>query len=1042
MDERIIRAKIDAVGARAIVARVPIGGWRARSADHAGPAAYRFHGGWAPVPDESFWEAGRTLFLRTEAALPPAPANATLQAAPGVGLYATFDILHLEGLLSIDGAPWAGIDARHPRAALPVRPPALPLALELEFSCVPAATHEPALRRERARFRDARFELVDREAEALWYDLRFAAEAARAVKDARRRRLLEAGLEDALLAVDLQAPAADWPGVVRAARALLADRLDAIAPDPEGGSVALTGHSHIDTAWLWTLRETVRKCGRTFSTACRMMERFPSFRFSCSQPQLYAYAKRHFPAVYAQVKRWVNEGRWEATGGMWVESDCNVPSGEALVRQFLHGIAFFQAEFGRRPRSCWLPDVFGYPASLPGILVGCGIDFFFTTKLHWQARNPFPAHLFHWEGIDGSRVLGHVPRLPDMYNGIPDPAQLAAAWDGYLEKAAHPELLFPFGCGDGGGGPTEWMLEYAERARAFPGLPRTRQVTAEEWFETVRAAAPALPTWAGELYLETHRGTCTTQAAIKRANRKNELALREAEIFASAAAIAAGARYPAGELGAAWENLLLLQFHDILPGSSIGEVYREALADHARIGAAARAVRDAAAAALAHDAPAPALPASAGPGALLVFNSLPWERRDPVEATIPDPGTDDLAVAWSAEDAVPAQVIGRSADGVRIVFAGAPVPPAGWTCLSVGRAEDTAAPAMRVDGRTIETDLFVVEIGADGTLARLLDKRHAREVVPAGRGANDLQLFQDGPEREAAWNVHATFERRRYAWESVEVSVVERGPVRAVVRVVRKYRSSVVEQDVVAWNGLDRIDFVTRADWQERQVLLKAAFPLEVRTARAAYEIQFGAVERPTHRNTPWDAEKFEVCAHRWADLSEAGYGASLLNDCRYGHDAHGDVLRLSLLRGSEWPDPDADRGRHEFTYALLPHGGDWREGGTVRRAWELNVPTFCVPATGAARAHVPADRSFLAVDGPAVLEAFKRAEDGDGWILRVSEPHGGRGSVGVRAPRPLSRVEACNHVEEGAQAVAHDGAAFRFPIRPFEVKSFRLRFA
>lgn len=1031
MDERIIRAKTDAVGSRAVVARFPIGGWRGRTADHLGPGEYRCHGDWAPVPDESTWQPGLTLFLQADAAVPDTPADTILHAA--------FDIQHLEGLLSVDGKPWAGIDAQHPRAALRPGQPARPLALALEFSCVPAAAYDPPLARERARFRDARLEAVDRETEALWYDLRFAAEAARAVGDERRRRLVDAALEEALLAVDLQAPAIDWPGVVREARSLLADRLAAIGIDPEGGSVALTGHSHIDTAWLWPLRETVRKCGRTFATACRLMERYPSYRFSCSQPQLYAYAKQHFPSVYAEIGRWVREGRWETTGGMWVESDCNVPSGESLVRQFLHGIAFFRSEFGSRPRSCWLPDVFGYPASLPGILAGCGIDSFYTNKLHWQARNPFPAHLFLWEGVDGSRVLGHVPRLAHMYNGTPDPAQIAAAWEGYAEKASHPELLFPFGFGDGGGGPTEWMLEYAERARAFPGLPRTRQVTAEEWFASVRAAAPELPTWIGELYLETHRGTYTTQAAVKRANRKNELALREAEIFASVAAITAGAPCPAADLRAAWENLLLLQFHDILPGSSIGEVYREALADHARIAATARTARDAAIAAISPVAGAGGKRRTTDGASLLAFNSLSWERRDAIEAVVPDLGTDDLAVAWSGEDSVPAQVIDRDGAGVRIVFTGAPVPPVGWAWFSVGRSSDPPSPTLRVEGRTVETGSYLLSIGEEGTIVRLFDKRHAREVVPAGAHANDLQLYQDGPEREAAWNVHATYERRRYRWDSVDVRVVERGPVRAVVRVARRFRASTVEQDVVVWAGLDRIDVVTRADWRERQVLLKAAFPLEVRTERAAYEIQFGAVERPTHRNTSWDQEKFEVCAHRWADLSEAGYGASLLNDAKYGHDAHGNVLRLTLLRGPEWPDPEADRGRHEFTYSLLPHAGDWRTGGTVRRAWELNVPVVCVPASGGSPASA---RSFVGIDGPGVLEALKPAEDGDGWILRVSEPHGGRGRVAVGVPRSLARVEACNHVEEGGEPVAHDGSAFSFPIRPFETRTFRLRFA
>jgi alpha-mannosidase len=377
------------------------------------------------------------------------------------------------------------------------------------------------------------------------------------------------------------------------------------------------------------------------------------------------------------------------------------------------------------------------------------------------------------------------------------------------------------------------------------------------------------------------------------------------------------------------------------------------------------------------------------------------------------------------------------------VFCGVPVPPVGFARLFAGRAAGPALPGIRVQGRTVETGSFLLEIGDDGCLTRLFDKRYDRELVPSGARANELQLFQDGPEHEAAWNVHATYEGCRYAWDSVEVKTVEQGPVRVVVRVTRTYRSSTVEQDVTVWAGMDRIDFVTRADWQARQVLLKAAFPLEVRAERATYEIQFGAVERATHRNTSWEQEKFEVCGHRWADLSEAGYGASLLNDAKYGWDARGSVLRLTLLRGPEWPDPDADRGRHEFTYSLLPHGGDWRAGETVRRAWELNVPVVCAPAGASAVGRTPAEsRSFLAIEGPGVLEALKRAENGDGWIVRVSEPHGGRGRVMVRVPRKLARVEACNHVEEGSEPVGHDGAAFHFPILPFQVRTFRLRFA
>lgn len=1021
MDERIIKMKLDLLGRKAIVRDQPVGPWWARTADHLAPNVYRYDGDWFKVEGESLWPAGKTLFLRAEVETP--------EGVPGCDLYLQFRMEGLEGLLSVNGRPYAGVDREHSRVLVPS---AARLTLEVEFNCLGASLYQPELKREKARLREVAFVQVDREVEAACYDLRFTWEASKEARDERRRQLLHAALEEALLAIDLTAPPERFREEVIAARQALWARVNAVTPDPEAGRIFLTGHSHIDTAWLWPLRETIRKCSRTFATACRLLERDPSFHFSCSQPQLYAFTRRYFPALYEEIKHWVREGRWECTGGMWVEADCNIPSGESLIRQILHGVRFFQEEFGVRPRACWLPDVFGYPGSLPQILKGCGLDYFMTNKLHWQARNPFPVHLFWWEGIDGTRVLAHIPRLKSYYNGWPNPEELNLAWENFGQKAAYPEVLFPFGHGDGGGGPTEEMLAYAARAKAFPGVPACRQGLEEAYFDDVRAAAPDLPVWVGELYLETHRGTYTTHGEIKRANRKNELLLREAEMFGVLARWH-GSDVALDALRPAWETLLLLQFHDILPGSSIGEVYREAAADHARIEATARAVRDAALHALASQVGVPE--------GLVVFNSLSWARSDVAVATVPDPGG-PVELVQADGRAVPGQVIARRDGQVEILFVPESVPALGYATFSLRRTDRPFEHSLRAKGRRLENRFFLVELADDGSIARLLDKRYDREVVPPGQTANRLQLFQDGPEREAAWNIHATFEKREYSWDpGTTVEVVEQGPVRAVVRITRRYRQSRVEQDMILYDRLPRLDFVTRADWAERQVMLKAAFPVEVLSPRATFEIQFGAVERPTHRNTSWDQEKFEVCGHRWVDLSEAGYGVSLLNDCKYGHDVHGNVLRLTLLRGAEWPDPDADRGHHEFTYSLLPHMGDWREGETVRRAWELNVPLVCLLASGQG-AGLPATQSFLEVEGPAIVQTLKPAEDGDGWILRLYEPHGGRGMVRVRGAYPWRQVVECNHVEEVRQALTVEGASFAFPIRPFEIKTFRLHLA
>ena len=1028
MDSRIIQMKLEHILRSAILGRWPITGWEGRTADYVAVGDYRYDGDWQPVAEDSLWPPLKTLFLRTQATTP--------EGVPTQNLFIEFAIKELEGMLTVDGRPYAGIDTPHPRVAVPR---VGQLNLEAEFMCVSAAGWEPAMRSEKARLRGVSFVQVDPAAQATYYDLRFAWEASQAAKDERRRTLLHAALEEAMLAIDLRGTHEQLRQDLVRARAILAERIGKIAPDPEAGTVFLTGHTHIDVAWLWPLRETVRKCGRTFSTACRLMERYPEYHFTCSQPQLYAYTKANFPALYEEIKKWVRTGRWECAGGPWVESDCNVPSGEALVRQILHGVTFFQREFGVRPKSLWLPDVFGYPGSLPGILVGCGLSNFYTNKLHWQARNEMPTNTFWWEGVDGARILAHVPRLRDYYNGFPNPEQIGIAWDNYHEKAAYPEVMLPFGYGDGGGGPTDEMLEFAARAKRYPGMPDTRQGAEENYFDCVRKSGAVLPAWVGELYLETHRGTYTTHGEIKRANRKNELALRDAEVFGTLAA-GQGAAVDLSPLQAAWSNLLLLQFHDILPGSSVGEVYREARADHARTHATAMSVRDQALAALASRVDTQS--------EMLVFNSLSWGRQDVAHANVPKLGLDwsaPIEVVHENGQAVPAQVVTCGETGAEIVFAPKEVPSLGYRGLTVRQASEPQPSSLKAQGRRIESRFYILELTEDGELARLFDKRVGaagvpREVLAEGQTANRLQLFQDGPEDEAAWNVHAIFEKRQYAWDpGTRIEIVESGPVRVTVRITKQYRGSRLVQDMMLYDQSPRIDFVTRVHWEERQVMLKVAFPVEVRATEATFEIQFGAIQRATHNNTSWEQEKFEVCGHRWADLSEGGYGVSLLNDCKYGHDVKGNMLRLTLLRGPEYPDPDADYGDHTFTYALLPHVGDWREADTVRRAAELNVPLVCVPTT-CGEADLPAAHSFFSVEGPAILETLKPAEDGDGLILRLYEPNGSRGRVRVRATRKLNAVIECNHVEEPIAEVVGEWSSFGFTIKPFQVRTFRVR--
>ncbi|HEY3396883.1 MAG TPA: alpha-mannosidase [Armatimonadota bacterium] len=1016
MDRRIINKKLQILEGLAVTATVPVGDWEVRTADYLAPGDYRYDGDWAPVSLPASFAAGKTVLLRGEVTVP-----AEFELAD---TYLSFDFAEFEGLLSFDDAPYAGMDWQHHRVLVP-RGGAL--ELNLEFMSQPAIYCHPETLSKPGQFSGGQLVLVDREIEAFYYAARFAAETAEVVSEPRRRGLLDAAVEAAMLAVDLTLPRLRLREEVARARQILAEKLAAIQPDPESGSLFAVGHSHIDTAWLWPIRETVRKCSRTFSTACRLLERFPEFVFNCSQPQLYRYTQQHYPALYEEIKHWVAEGRWETAGAMWVEADCNVTGGEALIRQMLYGLDFFRREFGTRTRICWLPDVFGYPSSLPEILAGCGVEYFYTYKLHWQATNHFPDHLFRWRGLDGSEVLAHVVSHLGGYNCTMSPEHLQEGWQRYAQKTEYPEVLFPFGHGDGGGGVTEGYLEmYRQAEGRYPGLPAVRMGTAERFFDDAAAAAPDLPLWDGELYVETHRGTYTTQSEMKRANRACELLLREAEIWGSlAAATGARADFGAAALRAAWEQVLVNQFHDILPGSSIGMVYTQALAELAAVQQEAQQQVDASLAALA--------PGSAGES-LCLFNSLSWPRRDLMSAPVAA-GSAPQSVVAADGTAYPAQVVAGPEGAPTLLFAGAEVPALGYACFTPAAAP-VAAAELTVTPTLLENARFRVELSADGGLTRLYDKLHEREVLAPDAVGNDLQLLQDGPENEDAWNIHATSDKRHYSWEGVTtIEVRESGPVRGVVRVRRSHRDSTVEQDLIIYAGLERLDFVTRVDWQERQTMLKVAFPLAVRSTHATYEVQFGAYERPTHRNTSWDQQKFEVAGHRWADLSEAGYGVSLLNDSRYGWDAQENVLRLTLLRGTTFPDPEADRGRHEFTYSLLPHAGGWVEAETVRRAAELNVPARAVSAPAAA-----APASFLTLEGlPAVVEALKPAEDGRGLILRLYEPHGARGAVTVRLSFPVASVLECNHVEEDAAPLDLTAGGFRCELQPFQIRSFRL---
>ncbi|HEY3797295.1 MAG TPA: glycoside hydrolase family 38 C-terminal domain-containing protein [Caulobacteraceae bacterium] len=768
---------------------------------------------------------------------------------------------------------------------------------------------------------------------------------------------------------------------------------------PPQGRIALVGHAHLDTAWLWPIEETRRKARRTFSTAAELVRRHPGFVFAQSFAEYYRQLEDDDPELLAAVQAEARAGRWEPVGGLWVEPDINMPCGESLVRQALYGQRTFERLFGARHSVAWLPDTFGFSPALPQILKGAGLTSLFTVKIGWSETNRFPHSRFWWEGIDGSQVfVQHMVSSDDNYNGQVIPRSLLRLWRNNTDKRRASELILPVGFGDGGGGPTVEMIAAQAALADFPLVPTTRFARVHDYFAAAKAEAEATetPTWVGELYLEFHRGVLTSQARTKWLHRRAERDLVAAEVIASAAHLIGGP--PPASLEPHWRTLMVNQFHDILPGSSIGAVYARTEPELAGVVEAAGEVADAALSEL-----ATRLGGAGGDDALLVVNPDAAPRPLRIASATPLPGGQKAEDGW--------------------VLAGRESVPA----LSAAIVRSIADGVVSVEARALENRFVRVEFADDGTVTRLFDKRAGREAL-AGPG-NQIWAYHDQPRVYDAWDIEEDYRRSGQVLAAERIGIVEQGPQRGALSIVRRLGHSTVTQSVRLWANSPRLDFHTKLDWHDRRVLLKARFPLAVRASHATYECAFGVQQRPTHRNTSWDAAKFEVAAHRFADLSEPGYGVALLNDGRYGHEARDNELSLTLLRAPTLPDRLADEGAHEFTYALLPHAGDWSASDVLAEAEDLNRPLLWRPATGEART-----LSFIGLSGVRVgLGALKPAEDGDGLILRLYEPVGARGHVVVTPPPGWAVVGETDLLEDEIDAPSGI-------IRPFEIRSWRLR--
>jgi alpha-mannosidase len=1014
--------------------------------------------------DDSTWQqiavgdrwggAGQTCWLRIPLRLPDAWAGHKVVVHIQLGDYES--ITGPEALAYLDGVPVQGFDFHHRELLLDKRvSPAEEHLLALEaFS---------SLHQEPQTLRALELVRINPEAEALYHDMRVLHGALLTMppESIERARLLRA-LEHAYHALDMRRPPSDdYLRSVSEARAML--QRDVYAPGPAADSprIVAVGHAHIDLAWLWPVAQTRRKGARTFSTVLKLMEQYPAYHFVASQPALYQMVREDEPTIYRRIKERITEGRWEPTGATWVEMDCNLSGAEALVRQFLLGKRFFRQELGVDPRLLWLPDVFGYSAALPQIMKGCGVDYFMTTKISWNEYNRLPYDTFRWRGIDGTEVLTHMVTAPIdpavdtwagakpsmyTYNAKFTPYDVAGAWAAYRHKSSNDELLYLYGYGDGGGGPTAEMQETALRLTNLPGFPRIEQRSAEEFFQELERRVwndPDLPTWVGELYLEFHRGTYTSQGWIKRANRRAELLYREVELWSALAGLQEAPELRArrqAEVNQGWESILFHQFHDILPGSSIAQVYADARPAYERIFALGARIRDEALQALTSAA------APDGP-VLAAFNPAPFPRHDPLEVAVPASAAFPILYDERGQS-LPVQEI-ESGGTERCFLVGASLPPLGYRTFSLGASagqETAQVNLLSITREVLENPFFRLHLDERGHIASLYDKRVGREVIAPGEVGNRLLAFEDRPIDFDAWDINLYYNDKVYPVDDVTSwRVVETGPLRGGVEIIRRYGESTITQRILLYADEPRIDFPTQVDWHEQHTLLKAAFPVTVNSPRATFDIQWGNLERPTHWNTSWDWARFETWAHKWADLSEGDYGVSLLNDCKYGYDIKDHTLRLTLLRGAVWPDPAADQGTHEFSYALLPHPGDWRAGETVQHAYLFNMPVTArlVPTqqlSPGAQA-LPPGVSFVAADRPGlVIETIKPAEDGNGIIIRLYEAYNTRGPATLTFAREIASAEETNLLEERTGPADFGGRELRLHVRPYGISTFRVR--
>lgn len=890
--------------------------------------------------------------------------------------------------------------------------------------------------------------VIDDAVQKFYYDFSIPVQSARLLKnsDVENSRKILQKLNAAANAIDLRKPYSDtfYHSLAEADELLVKEFYTTV--DQDAPLVSAIGHTHIDIAWLWTVEQTREKVLRSFSTVLRLMEQYPDYKFMSSQPILYQFVKEQEPEMYEKIKQRIKEGRWEADGAMWLEADCNLTGGESLVRQMIKGERFFQEEFGISSKSLWLPDVFGYSAALPQILKRSGIPYFMTTKIAWNQYNQLPNDTFMWKGIDGSEVFVFMPTACDFdrtlglnvsftdtrntttYTGIINPNMALGTFKRFQNRDLTENTIMLFGFGDGGGGPTKEMLENAERLRyGMPGIPRIEQEFETEFFDRTYdtiAKLPDMPKWNGELYFEYHRGTLTSMGKNKRYNRKNEILYTQLETLASMLK-EKGVEYPEKVIERGWEILLLNQFHDIIPGSCIEEVYVQTDKEYEEIFARGKET-------LHQLAEKGARSICTDDHAIIVYNTQGYVRNDIIEVE----GLEKAAVAKIMDEERNSLPMQRTSEG-KIVFYAEDIPKHGYKVFYYAEGNEETQEA-EWDGH-FENRFYHVTFNEALEIVSLIEKETGKEFIQEGKKGNELVTYEDRPMNWDNWDIDVFYKKKPYFADKVsEVRIIEDGKVRKTLEIVKQFADSVVTQHIHLYHDIPRIDFETHADWKEHNVLLRVNFPVDVNTTKATYEIQFGNVERETTNNHSWDTAKFEACGHKWADLSEDNNGISLLNDCKYGYGIKDGNLSLTLIKAGTYPNEHADIGTHDFTYSIYPHAGRWQDAETIEMAYNLNVPPVVVLQDKNAGEEIA--KEFVACDAEnCFIEVIKEAEDKNGTIVRMYENKNRHTKTRMILPDFVTQMYECNLLEKNEREMEVNAHAAEVILKPYEIKTYRI---